>query len=236
MIDMRRPHPPFRWSRRALYLQPLVMEFWIQLILGLAALGVVLACWNLSGSVLVPVAATVAAAGGIVSTTVPFARSWLAWDLLVWENKLALPRAEPDQSRNMEYLGRAGRALMARRPAAARSELANLSASSPAVALMGLFYLGQADLLEGHQPDVESFRSALESSGQGHEPAGEVMAAILESGSEWLAGRDWRAPLRSCRSALGIRLSPLRALWPVRTLLILLAISPIVPWAYWLWG
>jgi hypothetical protein len=236
VIDLRRLRPPFGWHGRALYLWPLVIESWVQRVLASAALAVVLVCWYASGSALVPVVATIAAVAGIVATTLPFGRSWPVWDVLVWENKLAVSEAEQDQIPNAHCLARAGRALMARQPGAVRSELANLSAPSPALALIGLFFLGEADLLEGRQPDVDGFRRAVAAGRDDHGPAGEVMAAILESGSEWLAGRDWRAPLRSCRTTLGVRMNPLRALWPVRNLLALLAITPLVPWAYWLWG
>ncbi len=233
---MRRLRPPFRWSRRGLYLQPLVMEFWAQQLLGLAAGVTILVSWRLSGSVLVPMVATLAAVAGIVSMTLPFARSWLIWDLLVWQRRLAVPHAEPDQVSNVGCLDRASRALVARQFAAVRAELANLSSASPLVALVGQFYLGQADVLEGRQPDLEAFRRALSAVGADPTSEGQIMAGILEAGSEWLDDRDWRAPLKARRRGVGIRFSLLRALWPVRNQIVLLAAAPLVPWAYWLWG
>jgi hypothetical protein len=232
--------PTSGWSRRAVYLPPLTREWWLQRLPGSAAVGAIgvaiLFVSPYSGSSMVPIAATGIAILGALCSTLPFTRSWPVWDLIQWENKRTLPKARPDQAANLACLVRAGRAVTSRRPAAVRAELRDLAEPDSWVIVVAEFLKGEADIMEGTPPHTALLRERLPLLDGDYLPSAKVMLAVLDSGSEWLAGRDWRPRLVTCRTELGIHFSLWRALFPVRNVLILLAAMPVVPWAWFAWG
>jgi hypothetical protein len=182
----------------------------------------------------VPIAATAVALVACVSLLAPFRRSWPVWDLLVWENRLPTGGDSPGQSANLAVIQRAA-GLVAEHPEGVPAELEELSDADSWRVFWAGFLRAQATIVAGDTPDLEAVEITAEQVGPDLTSRANVMVAVLRSGSERAAGRDWRPPLIACRNKLGLH-SLWRGLWPVRYQLIFLAAAPALPWAWWIWG
>jgi hypothetical protein len=150
-----------------------------------------------------------------------FVRVWPVWDLLAWMSGLpSSPDADASDA-DRAHLSELYRAVVARRPEDLRARLAVLDSSSLRVRAIASYYAGLADLWEGRAADLKALSAAAAEAGIGPWRAAAVsLRALLEAGSEDLAGRDWRGPLLACRKELGLRFSLWRGLWPIRWLMI----------------
>jgi hypothetical protein len=223
------------------FLPPLVREFRLKAITTLVVFLVVLLCLGvdslpsgISKSLAVPLAITCVATVTWVWAFRSRALFGGACDLILWEDKLPAYYEPVGQRPNLIALRRAGQ-LLAGDPDAARIELDQISGSDAWLSMFASFLRSQADIRQGVAPDISTLRDRVASLGDSLKPRGLVMLAVVESGWEWVDGREWRKPLVECWRELGPR-SAWRWFSPFRGLLILLPAACLVPWAWWLWA
>ena len=228
-------------SKGAVWLPPLVGEWWKQLIPVFLAQALIFSTWSgfflsVATPVYVPIAATLIAFLGAIVATVPHRRNMPVWDLIAWDNKRSLPASGPAQRDNARVVGRAIAAIWAGNPEGARATLTELNDPSEWVSFVALYVSGLASLLQRSKPETVPLREMIQTLDEGFRPTAMIMLAALEGGDAWLDGGDWRAPFSACRIELNIKPSTWRGLLPVRNGLIALAATPLIPWAWWLWG
>jgi hypothetical protein len=239
---------PVRWtppirplrSKRAICIWPLTLAWLKLLTVLLGTCGLVVAACLLAmaypGQAIIAFGGTGIAATGFILIALKYLPIMHVWGLLSWEEDRGSPVPSPSQMKNIEPVQQAADALYGGRPDEVRKSLSGLTEPDPWFSFLGSFLRAEADVLERRPPDVAGLRKHLDRIPSEQMPSGKVMVAAVEAGSEWLAGRDWRAPLLACRAELGVRLSLWRELRPVRNALILIPALSIIPWAWAWWG
>lgn len=95
-------------SKRAVWLPPLVGEWWKQMTPWLLAQACIFITWNVgSRSPYLATSVTLAAVVGATAMTFPYVRNMVVWDLIAWDNKRVLPPGPLDQQRNTLPIGAA---------------------------------------------------------------------------------------------------------------------------------
>jgi len=210
---MRRAKLAF-FSQVAVYPQPIVREFVLQQV-------AVLAAFLVSGTLaveLVPFTPLVDIGLPIMSmllVNVVFIRDWRAWALI--DHVRRSNKANPiGQEPRPQVVTEALTAVVRRKPSEIRQHLDGFQSQNSRFMMYCAYSIGMADLIESKDPALSPLRDAVNNvtDNEATRHNGELLLAMLEAGSENLAGRDWRPPLNRCQAKVAAPLSPRRILFP----------------------